>query len=160
MPKWWDQTQGLAIGLNGPSSSGLRALPASLPWLHLSSLIVANIDIHLRFRPFSMLSVSPSLVPRTQKIQMGVLQLRPTLSGRDSIQAQSGHSTWSQTQISHSCPGPFPCHTTHFAVVTYSAWPGAQLRMSPLWIFDFSLPFPPPPRISILLTSSVSFILQ
>lgn len=60
MPNWWDQTQGLAVGLNGPSSSGLRALPASLPWLHLSSLTVANVDIYLRFSPFSMLSMSPS----------------------------------------------------------------------------------------------------
>ena len=42
-------SEGLPVGLNGPSSPGLRHLLAGLSWLYLSSLIVANIDIHLEF---------------------------------------------------------------------------------------------------------------
>ncbi|VFV28082.1 adp-ribosylation factor-like [Lynx pardinus] len=42
-------SEGLPVGLNGPSSSGLRHLLTGLSWLYLSSLIVANIDIHLEF---------------------------------------------------------------------------------------------------------------
>lgn len=53
-------SEGLAVELNGPNSSGLRDLPASLPWLHLFSLIVANVDIHLGFSPFNKFSVSPT----------------------------------------------------------------------------------------------------
>lgn len=99
-------SEDLAFGLNGSSSSGLRALPASLPWLHLFSLTVANVDIHLRFSPFNKLSLSPSLVPGTQKIQVGVLHLRPTLSGRDSIPLPS---PWKKGFGVFMLPRGLPC---------------------------------------------------
>lgn len=78
-------SEDLTVGLNGPSSSGLWDLPASLPWLLLSSLIVVDTDIHLGSNPFSKLSLSLLLVPGTQKNHLGVLHLQPTLADRDYI---------------------------------------------------------------------------
>lgn len=78
-------SEGLAVGLTGPSSSDLRHLPIGLIWLHLSSLIVANIDVHLDFGLFSKLSPSPSFVPGTQKGRGWggrVLPLRPPCQER------------------------------------------------------------------------------
>ena len=142
-----------------PLVSGLRALPASLPWLHLSSLIVANIDIYLS----SVLSAC-------------FLCLHLLCSGHrksDGGSAVEAHSVW-QRQYPGSIRSlhldsnpdlpfksrsfPLPQHSVCCGYLQCLAWSPAENE--PLVDLDFSLPSPPPPPISILLTSSVSFILQ
>ena len=140
-----------------------------------SFLNIANIDIHLQFGLHSKLSPSPSFVPGTQKGQVGVLHLRPTLSGSESapcvqpwesgfgvfmlpkgnIQPPKGPLAWIAPQISHPSPGAFPSHHS-----LCCGLPHRQARhpaKSGLWVLDGSS-LPPSP-VPTSLASPASCVL-
>lgn len=107
--------------------------------------------------------------------------MKPTLSGSDNshllnpgrkrlVFHVTHRSDWQQSRLNRVTQCGFksgsliqdlgfsPSHNADFTVISYNAWTGALPREGPLWVSDdCSLP---PTSYSILLASSVSFILH
>lgn len=123
-------SEGLAVGLTGPSSSDLRHLPIGLIWLHLSSLIVGNIDIPLE----SVFSTSfPHLFcARDTESSSGGSALEAHPVGRESAPLLQ---PWRSGSVSSCSPRVWPV-TVHLHRVFQ---PGFNHR-SPAEVLDLSSP--------------------
>lgn len=134
-----------------PLVSQAQAL-LSLPWLHLSSLIVANIDICLSSVLQPAFCVSISCAQDTENSDGGSAEAHSVWQRQypGSIRSLNLDSNPDLPFKSRSFPPPQ--HSVCCGYLQCLAWSPAENE--PLVDLDFSPPSHPHPPISILLTSS------